>query len=43
MDLGAQAWLAIALSFGGGALMLYWIWWTVKLLRGGKLDDQGEP
>ena len=34
MSLGAQAWVAIALSLVGGVLMLYWIFCTIILLRG---------
>ncbi len=43
MSLSAQAWVAIVLSLGGGALMLYWVWWTLKLLRGHELGDQKQP
>jgi hypothetical protein len=43
MALTAQAWIAIILSLGGGALMLYWVRWAIKLLRSPEYSLPQEP
>jgi len=39
MGIDAQTWVALGMSLAGGVLLIYWVVYTVILMRGGELKN----